>query len=445
MADYGFFAALAHLISTAALEALSHLRRCPRGCKPRLPGASFLQALLFHFLFATGTFAEHLRQLTGWIRSESGLSERRQAASWQLFTSWLGQALRPMAKSDLNPTAFWRGWRLLAWDGSQFSLTNTPQVKQQACKARARRRRAAWAKVTVAVLLELGLHNPLAAAIGYQGQSEYVLTQQLLAALTPRSLLLADRLTGCPALLYPLYCQVLALGSHFLVRVRKNLTVLKRRRLADGSSLIEVAFRNPWCQRDVLATFTLREIVVRARRRGFRPQTIRLWTTLLDPATAPALELAQLYTQRWEQELYFRQLKLELRRSEVLQSHTPETAAQEVAMLVLATALLAQERARAAAGKLPVLEVSFVKCVDLLRPLWLVLALAGQLLSTEQRQALCAAVYQEIQACRKAKRRQRSCARAVRQPIKGWPRLLQPKYAHGRWKYSVLSQPAKKK
>jgi hypothetical protein len=30
-------------------------------------------------------------------------------------------------------------------------------------------------------------------------------------------------------------------------------------------------------------------------------------------------------------------------------------------MLVLATAMLAQERARAAAGKLPVLEVSFVK------------------------------------------------------------------------------------
>ena len=438
-------AALGHLISATALEALSRLRRCARGRKPELPGAAFLQALLFHFLFPTGTFAEHLRQLTGWTRSDSSLAERRQTAPWQLFTSWLREALRPMARAGRDPTAFWRGWRLLAWDGTQFSLTNTPQMRRKTRKARARRRLAAWAKITVAVLLELGLHNPLAAAIGLQGQSEYALTQQLLAALTPGSLLLADRLTGCPAMLYALYGQALALGSHFLVRVRKNLTVLKRRRLADGTSLIEVAFRNPHSQHDVLATFTLREIVAQALRPGFRPQTIRLWTTLLDPATAPALELARLYTQRWEQELYFRQLKLELRRSEVLQSHTPQTAAQEVAMLVLATALLAQERARAAAGKLPALEVSFLKCADLLRPLWLVLALAGHLLTPEQRQALGAAVYQEIQACRKAKRRHRSCARAVRQPIKGWPRLLQPKYARGRWKYSILRQPVKRK
>ena len=438
-------AALGQLISTAALEALSHLRRSPRGRKPHLPGATFLKALLFHFFFPTGTLAEHLRQLTGCKHSESGLSERRQATSWRLFTSWLGQALRPMAQREVHPTAFWRGWRLLAWDGSQFSLTNTPQVKEKTSKARARRRWAAWAKITVVVLLELGLHNPLAAAIGYQGQSEYALTKQLLAALTPDSLLLADRLTGCPAMLYALYGQLLALGSHFLVRVRKNLTVLKRRRLADGTSLIEVALCNPWSQHDVLATFTLREIQVRAFRRGFRTETIRLWTTLLDPTTAPALELAQLYTQRWEQELYFRQLKLELRRSEVLQSHTPETGAQEVAMLVLATALLAQERARAAGGKLPVLEVSFVKCADLLRPLWLILALAGHVLTAAQRRLVSALVDQEIQACRKPRRRHRSCVRAVRQPIKGWPRLLQPKYAHGPWKYSVVTRSVNKK
>ena len=68
----------------------------------------------------------------------------------------------------------------------------------------------------------------------------------LLAALTPGSLLLADRLPGCPAMLYALYGQLLALGSYFLVRLRKNLTVLKRRRLSDGTSLIEVAFLNCW-------------------------------------------------------------------------------------------------------------------------------------------------------------------------------------------------------
>ena len=42
----------------------------------------------------------------------------------------------------------------------------------------------------------------------------------------------------------------------------------------------------------------------------------------LDPRTAPALELAQVYAQRWEHELYFREIKRQLRKTDVLQSHT---------------------------------------------------------------------------------------------------------------------------
>jgi ribonucleoside-diphosphate reductase alpha chain len=32
--------------------------------------------------------------------------------------------LRPLAKKRRHPTAFWRGWRLLAMDGTQFSYVN---------------------------------------------------------------------------------------------------------------------------------------------------------------------------------------------------------------------------------------------------------------------------------------------------------------------------------
>jgi hypothetical protein len=46
--------------------------------------------------------------------------------------------------------------------------------------------------------------------------------------------------------------------------------------------------------------------------------------------------------------LYYRELKHQLRKSEVLPSHTLETGAQEIAAVVLASALLARERARAA-------------------------------------------------------------------------------------------------
>ena len=58
----------------------------------------------------------------------------------------------------------------------------------------------------------------------------------------------------------------------------------------------------------------------------------------MDPPTAPALELAQLCARRWEHELYFRELKRQVRRTAVLQSHTVETAAQEIAALILVSA-----------------------------------------------------------------------------------------------------------
>jgi hypothetical protein len=65
-----------------------------------------------------------------------------------------------------------------------------------------------------------------------------------------------------------------------------------------------------------------------------------------------------------------------------------ETAAQEIAALILAAALLAQERDRATAGKVPVLRVSFIKSIELMRPLWLVFALGDDLLEDWQKRQL---------------------------------------------------------
>ncbi len=47
----------------------------------------------------------------------------------------------------------------------------------------------------------------------------------------------------------------------------------------------------------------VREIRVQVGRNGQRAHELRLWTTLLDPRTAPALELARVYASRWEHEL----------------------------------------------------------------------------------------------------------------------------------------------
>jgi hypothetical protein len=190
--------------------------------------------------------------------------------------------------------------------------------------------------------------------------------------------------------------------------------------------------------RHILRWIEVREIRVRVGRPGHRSQELRLWTSLLDWRTAPARELAALYAQRWEHALYYRELKRQLRKREVLQSHTPETAAQEIAALVLCSALLATERARAAAGHVPVLRVSFVKVLERLRPLWLTLALGEDLLTERQKDQLVKRFYEHMGRGVPAPRRSRSCPRAVRQPVSSWPRLLHTESVEGPLHFQFL-------
>jgi Transposase DDE domain len=418
-APIGFAAAFSESFG-AVLPALPKRR----GRRPRVPLAQVLPALVFHVMNTAGTLAEHFAQIFDDTLADSSLSERRTRLPWEVFTELMRLGLRPLAQLTAHPDAFWRGWRLVALDGTQFSLTNTPQVKASVRKAKCRRGRAAFAKLTTGVLLEVGLHNPLAAAIGRGGQSEWVLALELLAQLPARALLLADRLHGCAAFLAAAWAVCEKVGSHFLIRARTNIKVQVVRRFKDGSRLVRVPVRQKGQPRVIVQWLELREIRVQVQRPGHRVQELRLWTSLLDPRSAPAQELIELYARRWEHELYYRELKRQLRKNEVLQSHTVETGAQEIAAVVLASALLARARVQAAAGAAPVLRVSFVKTLELMRPLWLTLALGGDLLSARQKEQLTERfLVRAGQLVTRRRRRPRSCLRAVRQPVSGWPRL----------------------
>jgi len=426
----------------AAFDALIAPDRVPnvpprRGRKPRVPLAALLTSLVFHVMNATGTLAEHFALLFEDALGESACADRRARTPWQVFADLMARALRPLARKKHHPEAFWRGWRLVALDGTQFSLSNTPANNAARSKSRSRRGRSAFAKLTTGVLLEVGLHNPLAAAIGQNGQSEWQLALSLLARLPKGVLLLADRLHGCAAFASELWTACQRVGSHFLIRARTRIKVQVLRRLWDGSRLVKVPVYFPKTRR-VSHYLTLREIRVRVGRNGYPTQALRLWTSLLDPQEAPAAELAPLYAQRWEHELYYRHLKGELHRGSLLRSHTVPTAAQEIAALMLASALLARERARAAGAHLPVLRVSFVKTLELLRPLWLIFQVGADLLSARVQEQLLERFYEYLRRFATRKRRCRSCRRAVRQPVTKWPRLLETESIEGPLQFAII-------
>jgi len=95
-----------------------------------------------------------------------------------------------------HPEAFYKSWRLVGIDGTQFSVSNTPLILTNLTKAASRRMKAAFAKVGAAVLVELGVHNPLAVEIGQKEESEMVLSKRPLARLPAKCVAICDRYYG---------------------------------------------------------------------------------------------------------------------------------------------------------------------------------------------------------------------------------------------------------
>lgn len=416
------------VVSDPALRRLVRSAGLRRRCPPIIRAEELIHGLVFHTVAEAGTLAQHVKALTGKRITDGALSQRRALLPMALFEQIMGAALKPKAQPDQHSAAFYHGLRLCGLDGSQFSVTNTPQVKRQMRKAKSRRGRAAFPKVGVAVLVELGLHNPLAAAIGAEGESEMVLSKRVLSAQSQKSLLIMDRYYGNAELLVSLPEEG---QRHFLARVKTNL---KRRLLEvypDGSALVEITSE--------AGTRQVREILGRVQRNGAgQTTTVRLWTSLLDWRKHSAAELLALYAHRWEQELFYKELKVDMRSTPCLQSHTPLSAMQEIAALILAYAVLVDYRiAAAAVGQVGVLRISFLKTLQSVQGLWRFLEVSADLMTAAQLRLVVRRTLQQLADMAIPKRRKRSCPRALRQPVSSWPRLRKNTDRTGPIEYSV--------
>src|SRR5213075_371359 len=416
------------VVSDPALRRLVRSAGLRRRCPPIIRAEELIQGLVFHTVAEAGTLAQHVKALTGKRITDGALSQRRALLPMALFEQIMGAALKPKAQPDQHSAAFYHGLRLCGLDGSQFSVTNTPQVKRQMRKAKSRRGRAAFPKVGVAVLVELGLHNPLAAAIGAEGESEMALSKRVLSAQSQKSLLIMDRYYGNAELLVSLPEEG---QRHFLARVKTNL---KRRLLEvypDGSALVEITSE--------AGTRQVREILGRVQRNGAgQTTTVRLWTSLLDWRKHSAAELLALYAHRWEQELFYKELKVDMRSTPCLQSHTPLSAMQEIAALILAYAVLVDYRiAAAAVGQVGVLRISFLKTLQSVQGLWRFLEVSADLMTAAQLRLVVRRTLQQLADMAIPKRRKRSCPRALRQPVSSWPRLRKNTDRTGPIEYSV--------
>lgn len=266
--------------------------------------------------------------------AKSSISAARTKLGWAPLKDLHERACAPLADPQRQPHAFYAGLRLVAWDGSNFEIPD--EAANLAAYGRPGSPKpsapAGYPQARCAILVECATHAILAASLGPYARSEQALVQELLARMDAGMLCLADQ--GFRG--YAMWQAATATGAQLLWRCVIAHYLPIDRMLPDGSYLSQI-YPDTTARRRGKGGTVVRVVEYDLPGLGGTQERYRLVTTLLDHTQAPALELAQLYHERWEVEAVFDELKTHLKFTKrTLRSKTPDGVHQEFYGWILA-------------------------------------------------------------------------------------------------------------
>jgi hypothetical protein len=309
------------------------------GKRKRLLPAS----MMVYYVIALGLFVgvgcrEVLRRLLDgamWIwpeqvrvATESAITQARQRLGASPIEALYREVVGPIAKR-VTRGAWFGVWRVMTLDGFVLDVAESDENVKAFGQPGASRGKSAYPQTRVVGFLENGTHVFFGAEMDRCKVGEITIARRILSKLRKNMLCLADRNFLC----YPLWEQAVATGAKLVWRAKLRLVIPKMRKLQDGSYLAKF-YPSQKQRRQDRDGMLVRLIDYRID--GFR-DPYRLVTNILDPAKAPALKLARLYSERWTIETAFDEIKTHLRGSNVvLRSKLPELVRQDVFGLLLA-------------------------------------------------------------------------------------------------------------
>ena len=256
---------------------------------------------------------------------------------------------------DEAPSSWrWLGHRVLDVDGSTLTMADSKDNQAEYPQLASQKRGCGFPIARIVVVFSLAVGTVLDAALGkYEGKQtgENSLFRTLHELLREGDVVLADRyFSGWFDL--ALLCQR---GVHSVVRKHQLRATDFRtgRRLGVKDHLVcwKKPQRPAWMSQEQYAalpdSLMLREVRVMVEQKGFRTREVIVVTTLLDPETYSAAEIAKLYRRRWQAELNLRSLKIVLQMDH-LRCKTPHRVRNEFSMHLVAYNLIRKVMAMAA-------------------------------------------------------------------------------------------------
>jgi hypothetical protein len=315
----------------------------------QLPARLMVYYVMALALYAQASYGEVLRGLlegVRWLRlggaelavaTKSAITRARIRLGAAPVRVLFERLARPFATPGA-PGAWYRGCRLVSLDGTTLDLPDAPELEARYGRPGASRGASSYPQLQLLSLTECGTHAIFAVALDRYDASEVRLAPPLLAQLRPEMLCLADRaFVG-----FELWREAAASGANLLWRVRANQILPCQQCLADGSYLSRL-YASPAHRRHDEAGIVVRVVEYRLEGVPGAEPLYRLVTALLDPAAAPATELAALYHERWESEGTFAELKVSLPGERLmLRSRRADLVEQEVYGLLLVHLALRQ-------------------------------------------------------------------------------------------------------
>jgi len=237
------------------------------------------------------------------------------------------------ARAEEGSQRLWHGLRVILIDGTSCSMPDTPELANAFGYPGRQKPGVGFPTAHLMHIFDFatGMIRETLASSRYTNDLSGL--PPMLEKLRPGDLLVGDRAFGC----YTALALCKQRGVEGLFRVNQRVLTdfrpgrrhSRHRQLGRGlpkSRWIRklgpcdqvVAYPRPRHPSAVVDRHTfyelpeemeLREIKFTVWRKGFRPQTIVLVTTLLDPEQYPREDIVDLYMQRWRVEIYIRDLK----------------------------------------------------------------------------------------------------------------------------------------